>query len=657
MKTVIGAWTLASLAVAGAAASGGAAAQQAGARTVQQDFDAAEALDAGTDKAAALAAWEALERRVAGKPRSRALVLVRKSGALLALDRRDDAVAAARAGLAGLPADDPSLRSDRVRAYLGLAGTAHLGLDYASAADLYAQAETHADTPSEKLSALRGLIQTATFVDPATAAAAATRADAVIAANSVDNALIAYFASAKAILAMNRGDLPRATADSMQAVKLLGGLTSSTDTRDVAARSNAAIALLLAGRKDDARRYMAMTGAGRLTTGNFNPGPMMTPPDCGGEAGLKPADMAVVQFSIGDDGNVLIAQPIYAAGGGKVALEFARTARGWSWSPEQVQEIPRFLRINARVELRCNLAFERPSISDALYADLAAWSATKGQPFPDAPEDAGRAFAAQRAAVASRQADTLATLPALAALLRSPLLSREERTPLARRALAIARASGAPATGLLYLELEVRNSETEDAWKPATFRRITIPLLTQAPYADSPQSRAALRLMMADRDGKGGKAAEALLNEVAGDSTLAANDPLKVGALIRLASLAQQRGDEAAARTAFARTGLSASQCALIDRPPTYLRSNGSFPQEAQAWGFEGWTTTQFDVAADGKVVGQRVIVSYPPFVFTKAGEDTIRSAVYTKSYRPDGGLGCGARTQNVNFRLPDRSH
>lgn len=358
-------------------ASGMAAAQQP-ARTVQQDFEAAAALDAGTDAAAALAAWEAFERRVAARPRSRGIALVRKSAALVRLDRRDEAVAAARAGLALLPASDTTLRADRYQAFLNLAAIAQISVDYASAVDAYTQAEAQAVEPAEKLAALRGLIETATFTDPDAATRAAARADALLAAGNIDNKVVADFRSAKSILALNRGDLPRATAEAMEAVKLLGGLTTQTDLRDAAARSNAAIALLLAGRKDEARRYMAMTGAGRVGTGNFDIGAAMTPPDCGGEAGLKPADMAVVQFSVSDDGSVLIAEPIYAAGGSEVALAFARAARAWSWSAEQVKQIPQFLRYNARVELRCNMAFQRPSVYDGLIADLAAWSARRG---------------------------------------------------------------------------------------------------------------------------------------------------------------------------------------------------------------------------------------------------------------------------------------
>jgi len=81
--------------------------------TVQQDFEAAAALDAKGDKAAALAAWEKLESRTKPGSRSRGVALVRKSAALFKLDRSDDAVIAARGGLALLPAADPRRASDR----------------------------------------------------------------------------------------------------------------------------------------------------------------------------------------------------------------------------------------------------------------------------------------------------------------------------------------------------------------------------------------------------------------------------------------------------------------------------------------------------------------------------------------------------------------
>ncbi len=185
----------------------------------------------------------------------------------------------------------------------------------------------------------------------------------------------------------------------------MGGLTTRVDLRDVSARSDTAIAALLAGDPESARKYMAYTGAGRLPKGSFDPAVQMKAPACGGEGGLKPADMAVIEFSIGDDGTVTSSTPIYAAGGGPVALEFARAALGWSWTPEQVKTLPRFYRYNIRLEMRCSTEFQRPSIGDFMRASLENWMLEKHLVVP-AKDDASDALALprQRAALAAAEA-------------------------------------------------------------------------------------------------------------------------------------------------------------------------------------------------------------------------------------------------------------
>jgi outer membrane biosynthesis protein TonB len=205
----------------------------------------------------------------------------------------------------------------------------------------------------------------------------------------------------------------------------------------------------------------------------------------------------------------------------------------------------------------------------------------------------------------------------------------------------------------LWLDLIARSNAQGDRYDASGYRRAVTPLLGIAPYAGDAQARAAIRLLLADREQRrDGARLKALLRPVADEAALPANHPLKTGALIRLASVAQQEGDATAARAAFERSGLSASQCAILDNRPTLQRAGGSFPQEAVAWGFEGWTRTQFDIEADGKVRNERAILSYPPFVFTKAGTETIRGATYSKTFRPDGAPGCGAETRNIRFTM-----
>lgn len=657
-------FTIARALVAATLVMGGTVAAQqqpaATTNTIQQDYDAATALDSGKDSAAALAAWERLEPRTKPGSRSRAIVQVRKGRALFRLGRGDEALAMIRAGLAGLPTTDASLAEDRSSAHAMLGRIALDAFDYAGAAAEYAQAEKDAAAPADRLIALLGLSQAEIFTDPAAAGATLDRADAVLATAPVDNASRALFKRRRAILRMNQGDFEAARRDGKAAVQLLGGITNRTDLQDVSARSDTAIAALLGGHEEEAREYLAYTGAGRSTKGEFSPGAQMKAPDCGGEANLTPEDVGVVEFSIGDDGTVLQATPIYASGGGEKALAFARIVRDWWWDPEQLKELPPFYRYNMRVEMRCSTAFSRPSVGGGLDSEAVAWLESKGVTVaPDSDRLDPAMLARQREALRQAEADkgpnSLATLAAIQSLLTNAVVPDAEKKLLATRALAIATAAGAPAPVRLNYALTVRTADVPDVWKPGRFRRAVEPMLTDPAYASDPQARAALRLLIADRDRKRGADSEPLLREVADDAALPANDPLKVGALVRLASLAQARGDAAAARAAFDRTGLSANQCSIMDAPPKQLSSFGAndFPTEALQWGFEGWTQLQYDVKADGTVANARTLLSYPPFVFSKAGTKMFSAARYAKTYRPDGGLGCGATTNRVNFRLP----
>lgn len=270
--------------------------------TIQAEFDAATALDAKDDRAGALAAWERLEARPKLSRRTRAVVRARKARALFALGRTDEAIVSARAGLADMPTVDPTLVEDRFQTHLALGRMSEGALDYASAADDYVKAEGLAANPIDKISALHGLAATQTFIDPVAAGRALDRADGVMAGTKVDPLVAASFARRRGLVYLNQGDFARAREHAARAVKLLGGLTLRLDSNDVSARNDAALAYLLGGDPDRAREYLAYTGAGRMPKGSFDPGTQMTVPDCGAEAGLKPADMAVIEFTVGDDG-------------------------------------------------------------------------------------------------------------------------------------------------------------------------------------------------------------------------------------------------------------------------------------------------------------------------------------------------------------------
>ncbi len=648
--------------VAGAMLATAAVAQQPPATTVQQDFVAAIALDEAANYTGALAAWTALEAKTKPGSRSRAIVMARKADSLYRLFRYDEAAAAAKASLAGLPVDDATLRDDLRRTWFIVGTIAASTLDYAGAVPAFAKAETFADTPGGKLGPLLALVDAQTFVDPAAATASLARAETVLASANFDADTRGFVGRRRTVLLLNTGDLAGAKTSAMATVKALGGLTEKTSGLDAQARSDAALTLILNGQPDSAREYMAMTGAGRLAKGRFDPGAQMQSPDCGGEAGLKPSDVAAVEFNIAPEGRVTGVAPIYAAGGGRVALEFARAVQGWSWSPAEMAEIPAFFRSNVRVEMRCSTTFERPSIGDGLDAGLEQWLTEKRVAVPAAPGGGdAQALPAQRAALTTAESGgptSLATLAALYRLANNRAVGREERAKLYARAFTIAVTNDAPVEPRLALDLPARTEALVDRWKPEAYRRAVQPMLSEAPYAADPQARAAIRLTLAD-DARPGRATDAqtlvLLRQVADDAALKPNDPLRVGALVRIASIEERNGRADVARASFASSGLTADQCAILDAPPKMLRSAGAeaFPMEALRWGFEGWTLVQFDIAADGSTKATRTLLSYPPFIFSKAGSDLIVGAKFAKTYRPDGGLGCGGSTRRIVFGLP----
>ncbi len=630
--------------------------------TVQQEFEAAQALYEGGKFAESVAAWDRLEKRVSDRPRSLAIVRLRRGLSLYDLDRRDEAVASVNAALAMLPATDATLRDDRFMGYMLLGKVAESSLDYATATDHYRHAEELAQTADDHLTALRGMIETQTFTDSDAAMADLGRTQTWLADKSVDNPTRATIKRVESQLKLNRGDLAGARSAAGEGVKLLGGLTSKTDLADVAARSNYAIAAMLMGDKDDARKYMAMTGAGRLTTGNvFDPAVQMTPPDCGGDLDLRPDDMAVVEFSIGDDGSVVYASPVYASRGGRSGLAFARAVRNWSWRPDQVKTLPTFFRYRARVELRCSTEFAKPSLVDLLDKSLAKWLDERGIEAPLKRDGADAALlAGERKELADLETtkgrDSLALVPVLHALSHNTVLPLTDAVVFAQREAAILAANKAPPMVRLAADLKGWQSKSSDSWGGKLYFRAIEAALASGPYAEDPETRAVLRLMASDELRKSDKERSlALLDQVANDPALPAEDGFKAGALIRKASIYTQRRDLAAAQAAYAKTGTTADQCSLLDSKPRYLGSSGSFPNEAMAWGFEGWVSVQFDVGADGRTVNQRAVISYPPFIFTQAGDDTFRTARYEKTFRPGGGVGCGGITERVRFVLGGR--
>ena len=336
---------------------------------------------------------------------------------------------------------------------------------------------------------------------------------------------------------------------------------------------------------------------------------------------------------------------------------FARAVRDWSWRPDDVKNIPALFRFVTRLELRCSTAEGGPSMLAGPTKALADWLEARRVPGPvldNVPMTRQRALLLQQAQlIRSQKGDTTVELvPVLIPLLAGSMAAREDVEtygPLLRR---VVRTADAPPLAQLLVDRLVH-----DAAEHVDIRiRADSPYaLRAADYQADADARATFAILAYDDLRPREKAgSQALLNAVIDDGALPANDPLRVAALVRRASLQATGGNLEAARADYAATGLSAQQCSIVDAKPS-LRSapvsSADYPTDMVSVGVEGWTRVQFDIAADGTTRNQRAVITYPPMIFGTNGTKIVTRAKYEQSYRPDGGLGCGGNMQGVTFR------
>ncbi|MDB5691801.1 MAG: hypothetical protein JWO81_864 [Alphaproteobacteria bacterium] len=634
--------------------------------SIQQQFEAASASLAAGHWEEALALYRALEARLPPtRARDLAVVRVREAAALGELGRQEEAAQALRLGLPALPAGDASLAEDRFTGLVTLAKIAERGLDYGEAYKEYLAAEPLVPDFPSKAPALRGLIQTGMFYD---APAALARADAAVAAAAAlrpaNRKLEGLFRTMRGRVLLNLGRPAEALRELEHAVDLLGGLTEKVDAADLSARSDLAIAALQSGDQEKARKYLAWTGAGQFKQ-SFPLGKGMLAPPCGTD--LSPADSAVVEFSIRSDGTINYAAPIYSSRRGPVALLFAEAVTGWSWDPDELKAIPPLFRALTRMELRCSAASEHPSVAAGLNRDVDQWLEARNVPPGEAA--AGRSDAARlkplQAELARREAaagaSSIMVLPVLADLAFNELVGRDDSRAYLARGLAIARAEKAPPPVLAWFGIGLANTQWDWARRKDQRPDALRALLADPAIGADARASAAVRLALADALYYANKSlpeAIAILSEVPQIQGLDPQDPLRAAALARIASLQLVAGNAEAARAAYAQSGLSATQCSLLDAPPRMKSSgasNSGFPMEAARWGFEGWVKLEFDLTADGKTRNVRPVIAYPPFVFEDAARKMTEQALYEKTFRPDGGLGCGGLGQRIRFVMPGR--
>ena len=647
--------------VAAHAAAAPAASTAAAPPTVQQQFDNASEAMAEGRCAEALQTFEALAARpdVARNAKVMATIRARRATCMASVGRFDDAASDAAGALSVLNADDTGDRVEISRAHVALGQVAYFAFDYDNATREFETAQSMA-TGDNRYEPLLWLARSTMFdVDARSIDFAAAALKLAEALPDVKKSNLATLHTLHARALLNHGQIAPAYEELKLALKAQGGLTERVTMDDVITRSDLALAALLNNDEDSARKYLAYTGAGRFTKGGFAAAVAMVPPPCGGASGLTPDDLVIVQFGVRDDGTVSYASPIYSSRNGPAAAEFARAVAGWSWSPQAAKGIPAFFRLVTRLELHCSMASSHPDVLDILRGDLSGWlSEHHVEPYLSVIDNAA-SVALAKAELDKLQSgvDPLARVPVLLTLGRNRFIPPAERQQWNQQARAILSTAGAPLGALTYLDIRLSDPlarEYIDYGKHRTYLRT---LLASAAVASDPHVSSVLRLLIAEPHYglQASPDAADLLTTVSTDPGLAAQDPLRVGALVRLATLQAASGNIVAARASYERSGLSAQQCSLVDAMPLMRRSGAEsvdFPAEAMRWGFEGWVFTEFDIQADGKTANQRAVIAYPPLVFRDTAIEAMKHARYTQTYRPDGGLGCGGKRVKVSFDL-----
>lgn len=620
--------------------------------TLQQRFDAATEAAATPGKCAeAISMFEAIER--SGGTKRNALVAaavdVRKGRCLLETGRSAEGEPLIRRSLPQLTARGADFRNDVREARIALGGAALREFDYDAAVTEFEGALAYSEGDGRVMPLIL-LSRVLMFDHDGRALRYAQEAQAIIQATSTATKRdMANVQTQYARVLLNEGREKEAYSILRDSLAKQGGLDLKVNLDDIATRSDLAIAALRNKDVEAARRYLAYTGAGRLKDAPFSKAVSMDLPACDPATGLTPDDVTIVEFFLGEDGQVFGVSPVFTTGDRKVAIAFARAVGDWSWRADDAKAIPQIFRYGSRVELRCARAPEVPTVTAPLRESVAAWFEAQGlskATWEDMP--AARALPLQRSALAKGGVEGLRAALALA---DSPVVGAKETNALHQRILAQAAALNAPAS--IRALIGVSGLKGYDVSK---YRDAMRALLTDPAVAADPIAATTLRLRIAQPLIKSRSPADALpLIDAAMAAPLPDNHPLKVLALLQRANLLAAANDLAGAQAAFARTGLTGEQCSLLALRPAATRTGASstdYPEAAISMGFEGWTRVEFDITADGRTASQRAVIAYPPFIFNEAAVGIARNSRWTSSFRPEGSLACAGEQRDVNFRM-----
>jgi tetratricopeptide (TPR) repeat protein len=627
---------------------------------LQATYDAAQAAYDRHDWDAAIAGFTKVLTAFGADDRSAAIIRLRLAEALLQEERFDEAQAQANRGLAVLRAATRGPDDDLANGYETLGDILRLNLAYDDAIAAYEQAKTFAagdDKDTVIDLANIGIIQSAMVTHPDLAASTgdAMIADPRFATDGKE--LQAQILSLRARAELNRGDPAGAKTFVDQAVKDSGRLDSPTPSLgDDEVRGDAALVYAQLKQYKDVRRFLASSGAGRSHDQFWLASPNMDLPVCGPD--IAPGDTAVVEFSIGDDGRAGGATPVYASRPGPLGVEFARAVRTWRWTPQAIAGVNPFWRSAVRVQMRCETSPPALALSAPFEQVTSEWLHSKGVTI----DFSGGVITRPAVADSPAQGDA-AGIATLFWQLNGEWHPTEQRDEASKLDAALVQA-GAPIEARALAAMFASNTHAATVQSVAEARAralaAALPVFDQA--AGAQRSAAWLRVELAVALETRGDLldAEAPLKVVVAlpPAALAADDPIRTVAVLHLSLLDEKLGQPGAALELQRLSGLTQQGCNLLDvQPvPTSMTTNSrEFPSEAQAWGFEGWVKTGYDITADGKVSNARALVSYPPFVFGDAATKVAATFRYLVPAVGGAPLSCSGKSAIVGFTLPNR--
>jgi hypothetical protein len=641
--------------------------------SLQERFNTASAAWEKNDCATALPLFAALATDPHLKPGSlpASVIALRRGLCLIRTKHGDEGEAMVAAALPGVRAGGQGFDADVAMGEFRLGAQAMARWDHDTAL-AHLRASLALEHGAGRLEALASIAQLTAFDGGREGLDAVDEALRILqsAGAAPDKAALADWHTLHARILLNQGDIKGGRAELKAALALSGGEKNHVNLTEALLRADVAQAAMLDHDKDEAYRFMALSGAGRIEKSPFAKARVMEPPSCGPDTGLTNEDSAVVEFGIGGDGLVAYAQPIYSAGNYAKVSAFARAVSTWAWAPQDAANIPDFFRAASRIELRCTNADGNggggASPMTPLRNRFIEWAQgvtgpyLPAQPLGDDKPLAWPTLVAAGQAAQDRKDDAaeLAIRTLLAPIdLRMPDMVRASID----RAMVLAQGAGQPpaARNAALVLLTAAALDAQERHKDDGSASAALVALAHDPgVAGDALAQDTALLLAATRRARASdnvQTAEAL-QRVAGDARLGDRHPLRQFAQLRLANDAARKGDLAQAQDLFQATGLSTEQCALIGPKPA-MTSDGAgasaFPTDALRWGFEGWVRTEFDIQADGHTVGARAVVSYPPFIFANAAQRILNGARYQSSFRPNGGAACSANNEMVKFMIP----